>query len=100
MFLKKLELTVREMPEVLICVEACLWKMFGVDLEAVVLSSPFRWTAYSPDGTSGNVTRKTSLSTNWREQPESNLTSTIMVYSRLGNDEQEKRACSVPLTTV
>lgn len=64
------ELTVREMPEVLICVEACLWKTFGVDLEVEVLSSALRWTAYSPDGTPANVTMKTPLPTDWREQPE------------------------------
>lgn len=38
------ELTVREMPEVLIREEACLWKMIGVDLVVELLSSPLRWT--------------------------------------------------------
>lgn len=73
------ELTVREMPEVLIWVEACLWKMFGVVLDVEVLSSPLRWTAYSPDGTSANVTRKAPLPTDWREQPESDATDLIPV---------------------
>lgn len=62
------------MPEVLICVEACLWKMAGVDLEVELLSSPLRWTTYSPEGTSVNVTRKVPLSSGWTAQPEIGVT--------------------------
>lgn len=53
-----IELTVTEMLEVLICVEACLWKLLGVDLEVELLSSPLRRTTNSPAGTPLNVTRK------------------------------------------
>lgn len=65
------------MPEVLIWVEACLWKMFGVDLGVEVVSSPLRWTTYSPDETSANVPRKRLLPTDWRQQPESEVTDKI-----------------------
>lgn len=58
------------MSEVLSWVEACLWK---IDPGVEVLSSPLRWTTYSPDGTSANVPRKTPLPTDWREQPESDV---------------------------
>lgn len=62
------------MPEVLICVEACLWKMAGVDLEVELLSSPLMWTTYSPEGTSVNVTSKMPLSSDWRAQSEIGVT--------------------------
>lgn len=68
------ELTVREMPEVLICVEACLWKMIGVDLVEELMSSPLRRTTYSPEGTSVKVTRKVPLSSDWRAQPDIGVT--------------------------
>lgn len=53
-------LTVTEMLEVLICVEACLWKVL-VDLEVELLSSPLRRTTKSPAGTPLKVTRKLPL---------------------------------------
>lgn len=48
--------------------------MAGVDLEVELLSSPLRWTTYSPEGTSLNVTRKMPLSSGWRAQPEIGVT--------------------------
>lgn len=53
-------LTITEMLEVLICVEACLWKVL-VDLEVELLSSPLRRTTKSPAGTPLKVTRKLPL---------------------------------------
>lgn len=54
-------LTVTKMLDVLIWVEACLWKLLGVDLAPELPSSPFSWTTKSPAGTSVNVTRKLPL---------------------------------------
>lgn len=63
--LKVAELTVREMLEVLIFVEVCLWKLLSVDLEVELLTSPLRRTAKSPAGTPLNVTRKLPRPTSW-----------------------------------
>lgn len=51
------KLTVTEMLDDLICVDACLWKVLVVALD-VVLTSPFRRSTKSPAGTLVNVTRK------------------------------------------
>ncbi|TNN54195.1 hypothetical protein EYF80_035623 [Liparis tanakae] len=54
------------MLDVLIWVEACLWKLPGVALEVEPLSSPLTRTTKPPAGTPLKVTRKLPLPTDWR----------------------------------
>lgn len=61
-------LTVTEMLEVLICVEACLWKLMGIDLEVELVSFPFRRSANAPAGMPLNVTKKLPLPTDWGQK--------------------------------
>lgn len=51
------------MLDVVICVEACLWKLLCVDLDVELVSSPLRRITKSPAGTPLNVTRKLPLPT-------------------------------------